>query len=141
MKLPFRIAVVSMLATALCFAVPACKTKSALDKALEQRARWTVLALDWTQTDDHVVLLSTRLSGPPNSPLDHLTVRILLRDAAGATIQEIWHAYDLSQVPRGGPKDFTIRIPAAVSVEGLAVDPVRRPGEDERTHLEELRGL
>ncbi len=129
------------LALALCLAAPACKTKSALDKALEQRARWTVLALDWTQTDDHVVLLSTRLNGPSNSPLDRLTVRIELQDAAGATIEEIWHTYELSELPLGGPKDITIRIPAGGPVEILSVGRVLRPTEDERPHIRELRGL
>jgi len=137
----FKNSNVVLVVLALCFVAPACKTKSALDKAIDQRARWTVLALDWTQTADHVVLLSTRLSGPPNSTLDHLTVRILLQDAAGEMIQEAWHVYDLGQLPRGGPKDFTIRIPAAVPVEGLAVDPVPRPNEDERVNIRELSGL
>jgi len=77
------------LAVVLWLASPACRTKSTLDKVLEQRARWTVLALDWTQTKDHVVLLSTRLNGPSNSPLDRLTVCIVLKDAAGATIEEM----------------------------------------------------
>ncbi len=129
------------LAVALCLAAPACKTKSALDKTLEQRERWNVLALDWTQTEDHVVLLSTRVNGPSNSPLDRLTVRIVLQDAAGATIEEIWHTYGLSEIPLGGPEDITIRIPAGVPVEDLGVDRVLRPTEDERPHIEELRGL
>ena len=129
------------LAWVLCLAAPACRTQSALDQALEQRVRWTVLALDWAQTEDHVVLLSTRLNGPSNSPLDRLTVRIVLQDAAGATIEEIWHTYDLSKLPLGGPKDITIRVPAGVPVDGLGVDRVLRPTADERAHIEELAGL
>lgn len=132
---------VVILALALCLAAPACKTKSGLDKALEQRARWNVLALDWTETEDHVVLLSTRINGPTNSPLERLTVRIVLHDASGATIEEVWHTYDLSELPRGGPKDITIRIPAGVPVEGLGVDRVLRPTQDERQRIAELAGL
>jgi len=132
---------VVMLALVLCLAAPACRTKSALDQTLEQRARWTVLALDWTQNDDHIVLLSTRVNGPANSPLDRLTVRIVLQDAAGATIEGVWHTYDLSELPLGGPEDITIRIPAGVSVDGLGLDRVLRPTADERAHIEELAGL
>ncbi len=129
------------LALALCIGVPGCKTKSALDAALEQRARWTVLALDWTQTADHVVLLSTRLNGPTRSPLASLTVRIVLQDASGATIDEIWHTYDLSELPLGGPKDITITIAAGGPVEDLGVDRVLNPNERERSRIVELAGL
>lgn len=129
------LAVVSWLAS------PACRTKSTLDKVLEQRARWTVLALDWAQTEDHVVLLSTRLNGPSNSPLDRLTVCIVLKDAAGATIDKVWHTYGLSEIPLGGPEDITIRIPAGAPVEELGLDRVLRPTPDERSYIRELRGL
>ncbi len=129
------------LAVVLWLASPACRTKSTLDKVLEQRARWTVLALDWTQTEDHVVLLSTRLNGPSNSPLDRLTVCIVLKDAAGATIDKVWHTYGLSEIPLGGPEDITIRIPADAPVEELGLDRVLRPTPDERSHIRELRGL
>ena len=128
------------LAVVSCLASPACRTKSALDKVLEQRARWTVLALDWAQTEDHVVLLSTRLNGPSNSPLDRLTVRIVLQDAAGATIDKVWHTYGLSEIPLGEPEDITIRIPAGAPVEELGLDRVLRPTPDERSHIRELRG-
>ena len=131
----------TILALALCLAAPACKTKSALDKALEQRARWNVLALDWTQTEDHVVLLSTRLNGPTSSSLASLTVKIVLQDASGGTIKEIWHTYDLSELPRGGPKDITVPIPTDVTVEGLGLDRVLNPTEQERSRIEELAGL
>ena len=132
---------VPALAFALCVAAPACKTKSAFDTALEQRARWNVQARDWTQNDEQVVLLSTRVNGPPSSSLAALTVKILLQDASGATIEEIWHTYDLSELPRGGPKDITIPIPAQSPVAGLAVDRVLNPTDAELTHIEELSGL
>jgi hypothetical protein len=136
-----KVTFILTLALALCLAAPACKTKSALDQALEQRARWTVLALDWTQNEDQVVLLSTRVNGPANSPLDRLTVRIVLQDASGASIEGIWHTYDLSELPLGGPEDITIRIPAGVPVDGLGLDRVLRPTADERARIEELAGL
>lgn len=129
------------LAVVSCLASPACRTKSTLDKVLKQRARWTVLALDWAQTEDHVVLLSTRLNGPSNSPLDRLTVCIVLKDAAGATIDKVWHTYGLSEIPLGGPEDITIRIQAGAPVEELGLDRVLRPTPDERSHIRELRGL
>ncbi|NIM64043.1 MAG: hypothetical protein GTN89_16015 [Acidobacteria bacterium] len=128
------------LALLVCVA-PSCKGKSPYEKALEDRARWNVLALDWTQNDEHVVLLSTRVNGPPNSPLDRLTVRIELRDASGATVKSVWHTYDLSELPRGGPKDITVRIPADGSVEVLGVDRMLNPADDDRAGIVELEGF
>ena len=131
----------AILALAVCLLGSGCKTKSALDKALEERARWSVQALDWTQNSDNVVLLSTRVNGPPRGALDRLTVKIVLQDAAGATIDEIWHTYDLTELPQGGPKDITIRIPSGVTVEGLGVDRMLSPSETDRQRIDELAGL
>ncbi len=136
-----KTAFILTLVLALCATAPACKTKSALEAVLKQRARWTVLALDWTQTEDHLVLLSTRVNGPTRSPLVSLTVRIVLQDASGATIEEIWHTYDLSGLPLGGPKDITIPITATGPVEELGVDRVLNPTEQERSRIVELAGL
>ena len=127
-------------AALLCGLAGACKTRSAWDRVVSERARWTVLALDWTQGKDNAVVLSTRLSGPPNSPLETLTVRVVLSDATGETVKEAWHVYGLAEVPRGGPKDYTLRILAAGPVEGLAVDVVPRPEESDREHIPELSG-
>ena len=120
---------------------PRCSGKSAFEKTLEERARWTVLALDWAQAHDNAVLLSTRLNGPTHSALETLTVRIVLQDAAGEMILEVWHVFDLSEVPRGGPKDITVHIPSEVPVDGLALDRVLRPDEDDVPHIPELIGL
>ncbi len=132
---------ITLLAAALCLTAPACKTKSPLDKRLEERARWNVIALDWTQDAQNVVLLSTRVNGPGNSPLERLTVHIVLQDGAGAAIQDTWHTYDLTELPSGGPKDITVRIPADGPVEGLGVDRVLSPSEAERARIVELAGL
>jgi len=136
-----KILLVPLLAAALCLAATACRTKSALDRALAERARWTVLALDWTQNKEQVVLLSTRVNGPSNSSLERLTVRIVLQGAAGSATEEIWHTFDLSELPRGGPKDITVRIEAEGPVDGLGVDRLPNPTERERAHIEELAGL
>lgn len=136
-----RLFALTVLGGLLCSGLNACRPRSDWDEVLAARARWTVLALDWAQTQDNTVLLSTRLSGPPNSALDTLTVRVVLRDAAGETIQEAWHVYDLTQVPRGGPKDFTLRIPSETIAQGLAVDIVARPAASDQPHIPELAGL
>ncbi len=133
--------IVPLLAALLCLGAAACKTKSPLDKALEERARWNVIALDWTQGADNTVLFSTRVNGPANSSLERLTVRVVLQDGAGSTVEDYWHTYDLTELPGGGPKDITIRIPAGASVEGLGVDRVLAPSEDERARIAELAGL
>ena len=135
------VVVASLLILFLVVTAPGCKSKSELEKALEERQRWDVLALNWTQNAEQVVMLSTRLSGPPNAAIEQLSVRVTLTDAAGAQVDQVWHVYDLSEVPRGGPKDITIRIPADQPVEGLSLDPVPYPTAEERADIEELRGL
>ena len=138
MRRPHTIVSLVFVALLLCGFAGACKTKSAWDKVQSERARWTVLALDWTQGQDHTVMLSTRLSGPPNSALDTLTVRVELQDSAGESIKEFWHVYDLSEMPRGGPKDFTLRIPSDGPADGLIVDVVPHPQASDQAHIREL---
>jgi hypothetical protein len=81
------------------------------------------------------------VNGPTSSPLASLTVRVVLQDASGASIDEIWHTYDLSELARGGPKDITITIAANGPVEDLGVDRVLNPSEQERSLIAELAGL
>jgi hypothetical protein len=106
----------------------------------EQRARWDVLVLSWAQDADGAINISTRVSGPPNSKLDVLTVRIKLLDSAGKVVDTVWHSYDLEQVPRGGPADLIVRIPqASEAVTALALDLALMPSPEERAHIEELQ--
>ena len=133
--------VVCGLLAVLVLAGSGCKTKSALDSAVEERLRWKVIALDWTQTPQQEVLLSTRLSGPPRTELKQLTIKIVLQDAAGATIQDAWHTFDLTGIQRGGPKDFNVRVQASEPIENLGVDPVDAPTAEDVALIPELRGL
>jgi hypothetical protein len=107
---------------------------------LEQRARWDVQVLSWAQDAEGAINISTRVSGPPSSKLDSLTVRIKLLDSAGNVVDTVWHTYDLGKVPRGGPADVIIRIPrASEAVTSLAVDMALIPTAEERAHIEELQ--
>lgn len=111
--------------------------------ALEERARWTVTLTSWVG-DESGYRLTTRLVGPPNSALDTLTVAIDLLDAEGGRLERVWHTYDLAEVPRGGPKDVSLRVPAPAggqTVEGISVSLVLDPTAGEREMIEELRGL
>jgi len=119
----------------------ACSSGSPEQKILEQRARFSVDLLSWAQGADGAITIGTRVSGPPNSSLEKLTVRIVLQDAEGRTVDRRWHTFDLSEVPRGGPSDLLIRIaaPPTGEVEGIGIDPVFDPGPDDRDHIVELR--
>jgi hypothetical protein len=108
-------------------------------RAREQRARWNVTLLDWSQSPDGAVTLSTRVSGPPNSDLDQLTVLVQLFDADENEIDRTWHTFDLSDVQRGGPADKIIRIrDLPGEVAGAGIDPVLDPTADDEPHIPEL---
>jgi hypothetical protein len=103
-----------------------------------ERARWSVLALEWVRTADGSIQISTRVSGPPNSTIGRLTVRVDLLDTAGETLRSDWHAFDLNDIPRGGPADRPIRLEPLDGVEGVSIDLMGNPTEDEIPHITEL---
>lgn len=107
---------------------------------LQDRARWDVTVQSWSQSQDGTVMIGTRLSGPPNSKLSELTVRVQLVDSDSEIIETVWHTFDLSDVQRGGPADKVIRVrefPQEVS--GAGVDPVYTPTAEEQAQIRELQ--
>ena len=60
----------------------------------------------------------TRISGPPNAKIEQLTIAVDLIDTGGNAVRRVWHTYDLTELPSGGPKDITVRVPADGPVEG-----------------------
>jgi len=119
-----------------------CAPSDPAQRVLKERARWTVQPLEWVQLDDGAVQIGTRISGPPNSKLAALTVRIDLMDAAGARIESHWYTFDLTAIPRGGPKDVPVRLPPVDQpVDSVQVQLVLEPTEEEATHIRELQGL
>lgn len=134
-----RHAAISLFCLAVLVWVAACGSGDPKARVLEERARWNVQLLDWVQTTEGMVNLSTRVSGPPNSQLTDLTVAFLLMDAQENTLAREWHTFDLTQVPRGGPKDIVVSIPAeGYAVEGVGVDMVLQPGAEDEPHISEL---
>ena len=84
----------------------------------------------------------TRLSGPPNSKIDQLTIAIDLLDSSDNVIKRVWHTFDLEHVPRGGPKDVVIRVgPAGAEVASLGLGLALNPTPEEEPHIRELEGL
>ena len=134
----FGIAVVVLCAAVLC--VAGCQPSDPEAKILKQRARWDVQLLSWVQAADSSIQMSTRLTGPPSSSIETLTVRIDLLDASERTINEVWHTFDLEPIARGGPLDVTVLLPAeGLQVEGIAIHRVLEPSPDERQHIPELQ--
>lgn len=120
----------------------ACGVSDPRAEVLEQRARWDVQPLDWVETPDGSINLSVRLSGPPNSKIEQLTVRIELMDGTGESIRQVWHTFDLTKVPRGGPKDISLRLAAgAGSVESVGLSLVLDPTAEEAQQIRELQDL
>jgi len=120
----------------------ACGSSDPFERTLEQRARWNVTLLSWSESTDGSLIMSVRLSGPPSSSLEALTVRVVLTDDAGDVVHRFWHTFDLSDIERGGPADRSIRardVPAGIA--GAGIDPVLRPDPEDIDHIVELRGL
>jgi hypothetical protein len=119
-----------------------CSSGSAELKILEQRERWSVQLLSWAESADGGINIATRVAGPPNSPLAQLTVAIVLQDGEGRTVERVWHTFDLSEVPRGGPSDLMIHLPASDgrqgTIEGIGIDGVFEPKPEDRPHIPEL---
>jgi len=124
--------------TALC-AVGCGGVTDPRQRVLDQRARWNVQLLSWSQSPDGTVTLGARLSGPPNSDLEQLTVRVQLYDADENVIGSEWHSFDLSDVERGGPVDLNVRIREFPhEVAGAGFDLVLQPTAEEESHIPEL---
>ena len=122
--------------------VSACGSSDPKTRVLEQRARWDVQGLGWVQNEDGSINFSTRLTGPPNSKIDQLTIVIELLGAGDATVGRVWHTYDLSQVPRGGPKDIVIRVePAGAAVENLGLLRLLHPTAEDEAHIAEIQAI
>jgi len=111
------------------------------ERLLEDRARWKVANLSWAMGDDGTITLMTRVSGPVNSELEQLTVRIVMQDAAGNPVKHEWRTLDLSGIQRGGPEDIRLKLqaPEGASVEGIGIDTVPVPGPEDLPHIEELQ--
>jgi len=83
--------------------------------------------------------MSTRLSGPPSSSIDALTVRIDLLDATEQTVKQVWHTFDLEPIARGGPMDVTVLLAAeGLVIEGIGIHRVLEPGPDDERQIREL---
>jgi hypothetical protein len=138
MPTPKHIALVLLLLVTV--ASPACAPSDPKAEILEQRMRWDVTVLNWAQDEQGGINISTRVSGPPNSDLRYLTVRVDLLDPGDNVIGDYWHTFDLEQVPRGGPADLYIRIPQASPLTvGLVLDMMLEPDPEEQARLVELQ--
>jgi hypothetical protein len=136
MKAAFRIVPLLILLLAL---TAACAPADPRAMMLEERLRWDVTVLNWAQDEEGSINISTRVSGPPNSKLTHLTVRVDFLDADDNKVADHWHTYDLKQVPRGGPADLYIRVPqASNAIVGLSLDMLYEPSAAEQERMAEL---
>ena len=117
-----------------------CAPSDPKEGILQDRARWNVTVQSWSQGQDGTVTIGTRLSGPPNSKLSELTVRVQLVDSDSQIIETVWHTFDLSDVQRGGPADKVIRVREfPQEVAGAGVDPVYTPTAEEQAQIRELQ--
>ena len=117
-----------------------CGSTDPKERILQDRARWNVTVLSWSQAEDGTVTISARLSGPPNSGLDELTVRLQLFDSDSQVIESVWHSFDLSDVQRGGPADKIVRVREFPrEVFGAGIDPVLVPTAEEESRINELQ--
>ncbi len=139
-NLLFRSAAIAATLGFIALWVAGCGPSDPKERVLQDRARWNVNVLSWSQSEDGTVTISTRLSGPPNSTLEELTVRLQLFDADSQVIESIWHSFDLSDVQRGGPADKIVRVGEFPhEVFGAGIDRVVAPTAEEESRIKELR--
>jgi hypothetical protein len=135
-----RTAAWAALTALLAVLAAACGTSDPREAVLQDRARWNVSVQSWSQGQDGTVTIATRLSGPPNSKLKELTVRVQLVDESSQVIENVWHTFDLSDVQRGGPADKIIRVPEFPhEVYGAGIDPVLVPKPEDEGQIPELQ--
>jgi len=117
-----------------------CSPKDPRAEIIEQRARWQVQLLSFAQNPAGAVTLSTRISGPPNSTLSQMTVFFELKDAAGQQLGKRWHSFDLTDVPRGGPRDLLVSLPDPGGVvETVGIGMAVNPTPEEESNIPELQ--
>lgn len=124
--------------------VPGCMESDPARKILKTRKLWKVDLASFVVREDGAISAQFRLSGPVNSLLQDLTVKIELLDASGQVLAESWESFDLRDVKRGGPVERFITIPGPDGegmVESIRLDPVHYPEPDEYAHIVELSGL
>jgi hypothetical protein len=132
----------AILAIGLLLACLGCAGSDPVDKVLKQRARWKVELLSFTVLEDGRSRASFRLSGPVKNELETLTVRLDMVDVNEEVIQTVWHSFDVSDIQRGVPTERSVNLPPTdVPVEGIGMDAVLQPSEDDFRHIPELAGI
>jgi hypothetical protein len=110
-------------------------------RVLEERERWQVDLASWATGDDGSIRITLQVSGPVQSFLETLSVRLQFIDAAENPYHTHWEVLDLSRVQRGTPTEFRIILDALEQApEGIAVSMVPRPGPEDEPHIAELAG-
>ena len=105
----------------------------------EERARWELDLRNWTEsTEAGQFLLDVRVSGPPSTSLSTLTFRAVAKDQQENELAAEWLSIDLTEIPRGGPKDMIFRIPSVEGAYGIALDRMIVPTDEERGKITEL---
>lgn len=113
-----------------------------VEKVLKERARWKVDLLSFAVLEDGRSRATFRLSGPVKSGIDMLTIRIDMVDANDEVIHSVWNTFDVSGIQRGVPAETSVYLPPTdPPVEGVGMDPVLRPSEDDFAHIPELSGI
>ena len=123
---------------------PACRPQDPARDILKTRMQWKVDLTGFVQREDGAISAQFRLSGPVDSRLDDLTVKIDLLDAAGDSLSASWESFDLRDVQRGGPVERFLTVSGPVDgavVESIRLDPVHYPEPADYAHIPELAGL
>ena len=131
----------SVLVSLVLVAAAGCGPGDPRTEVLKQRSRWTAELVGWIPKDDGNLIAEIRFTGPPNTTLEQLTVRISQLDAAGETVSSTWHTIDVKDVPLGAPKELMFTLPASEGTEGMAAEIVLAPTAEDEQNIPELQGL
>ena len=132
---------VAVLAVCAILGAAGCGESDPRAKVLEERERWQVDLASWATGDDGSIRITLQVSGPVQSFLETLSVRLQFIGAAETPYHTHWEVLDLSRVERGTPTEFRIILDALEQApEGIAVSMVPKPGPEDEPHIVELAG-
>jgi len=112
-----------------------------MQDVLRERARWKAEVRSFVVLPDGSSRVTLQVVGPVRSSLDTFTVRVELVDGNGEVLHASWYPIDLSDVHRGVPAEKVIALPPTdPAPDGVNVDPIRVPTEQDVQHMPELSG-
>ena len=138
---PTRTAALVLISGLVVVSIAGCGSGDPVQDVLRERARWKAEVRSFVVLPDGSSRVTLQVVGPVRSSLQTLTVRVELVDRSGEVLHASWYPIDLSDVQRGVPAEKMVPLPpTSPAPDGVNVDPIRSPSEQDIQHMPELSG-